>query len=445
MPPSRFQRVAIGVLVILLAAVAAVRLSHAAQGFFEGLHDRFAHRHEHDFDHDLDHDFDVDVDVDLEEDLAMEGIAPPPPPPPPPPPLPPMPPLPPSLPEEARREIEAAHREATEEARRAVEEAHREMEEARREVERERRRAPRAQVMGLTLAPVAATSVSRSTRDEVLYERRFRVRAGDVLRVALSSEDVIVEPTRGNEASVTVRGRGRDARSEFERRRFEASYGGGVLHVRTQQRNSRPSVRPRNVEAAYTVVIRIPEEFDAELGTASGDLRLDRLHGEATISTASGDLAIGVIHGGPVSISTASGDVSAERLDNVRSISTASGDLAVSHLGGREVNISTASGDVSLGTVDVARFEASTASGDVSAEFRRGAPIEVSTASGDVSLSLPRGTGADVSLSGGSIDLDRALAFRGTQNRRGASGRLGGGGPDVSVSTSSGSISLMAN
>src|SRR5690606_37248817 len=48
-------------------------------------------------------------------------------------------------------------------------------------------------------------------RDEVLFERSFPVRPGDRLAVTLSSEDLVVE-TGSGEASVTVLGRGRDAR-----------------------------------------------------------------------------------------------------------------------------------------------------------------------------------------------------------------------------------------
>ena len=306
----------------------------------------------------------------------------------------------------------------------------------------------------------SAEPVRYEGNDVVLFERSFPVRAGDRLVVTLSSEDLVVE-TGGREAGVTVLGRGSDAESAFPRRRFSAAYEGGALRIETD-----PERGPRmgGERASYTVVVRVPEEMDAEVNLASGDVQIGNLSGDLLLNTASGDVALGrVREATTVRVAAASGDVQAALLDGDEVVvETASGDVVVDRLDARRAALHTASGDVLVGAAGVERFEAHTASGDVDVErldagavalntasgdvsvaLERASAVEASTGSGEVTLALPA-AGFDIALDGPSIEIDDALGFRGQRGRRSATGRLATGGPRITVTTGSGGIALTA-
>jgi hypothetical protein len=317
-----------------------------------------------------------------------------------------------------------------------------------------------AEVAEAVAAGIAgATAFQASARDEVLYEQAFPVRPGDRLAVTLSSEDLVVETAAG-EASVTVLGRGRDARDAFPRRRFSAEYAAGVLRVQTDPERG---PHPPGQRASYTVVVRVPARLAVELRLASGDVRLGDLAGDLVLETASGDAALGrisdaaeirvnaasgdvqavLLDGAEVRVETASGDVRVERLAaNTATVHTASGDVLLSAAGAERFEAHTASGDVAVEQLDAGAVTVNTASGDVALGLMRPAAVEVSTGSGDVGLGLPR-AGFDVALDGPSIEIADDLGFEGERARRSARGRLGGGGPRLAVSTGSGEIALV--
>ncbi len=307
-------------------------------------------------------------------------------------------------------------------------------------------------------APSLMTIAAEPARDEVLFDQTYRFRAGDRLTVGLSSEDVVVETARGSEARVRVIGEGRDARTEFEHRRFEANYNDGTLRVRT---NPGRRILPRRVQANFRVVIEIPVEAQLDVATSSGDIRIDRNEGRsASISTSSGDIALGAIRSDQIEISASSGDVTADALDGALDISTSSGDVTVARVAGRTASMTASSGNISLRRVESGRLSASTSSGDVNATdvasaariatgsgdveiaFVRASEIQVQTGSGEVDLAFPRGAGANVNLSGPDVEIAGSLAFDGSRERRSVRGRIGGGGPAVTVSTGAGGIEL---
>jgi hypothetical protein len=457
-----FQRYALVTLVVLVAAL-AVRGRH-------GRHHSFGDRcrvERH-----------VERHVDVHGPMALDPLpplppVPPAPPPPPPPPAPPAPPPPPmfaagiderAIEREVERHLaevdrfEADVERQMEAHERALEAHERAMEAREREMERHQRR---FRIRVPTLMTVAAAPAAAS-RDEVLYERSFAFRRGDRLAVGLSSEDVVVETARGAQATVRVMGRGADARAEFERRRFEARYEDGALRVRTNPPR-RDGLLPRRLQAGFTVVVAIPVEAQVDVATSSGDVRIERAEGrQASVATSSGDIALGTLRADRISIAASSGDVSADALDGAVEVATSSGDVEIGRLAGRSASVATSSGDVAVRSAEAARFSATTSSGNVEAgglsaaasvttgsgdvelRFARVAAVEVQTGSGEVALTLPRGAGATVALAGPDIEIEESLAFQGDRERRSAQGRIGRGGPAVSVSTGSGGIELYA-
>ncbi|HET8661940.1 MAG TPA: DUF4097 family beta strand repeat-containing protein [Micromonosporaceae bacterium] len=115
----------------------------------------------------------------------------------------------------------------------------------------------------------------------------------------------------------------------------------------------------------------------AAVKSASGEVHLDHVTGDATIGTASGDVRV-VRVDGALRVNAASGDVSAHAVTGPVTAHAASGGVEIDLAGG-SVQAQTASGDVRVGSA------------------RRGA-VNVTSASGDVEVGVEPGTGVWLDL-----------------------------------------------
>ena len=123
---------------------------------------------------------------------------------------------------------------------------------------------------------------------------------------------------------------------------------------------------------------------------------------------------------------------------------TVNGDVEADGLSGA-VKAVTVNGDVEVSTSGVA--EGRTVNGSIyavlgSADWR--GDLEFSTVNGTITVELPSGVGADVLAStvNGSIKTDFPLTVRGRWGPREMRGTIGGGGPELRLSTVNGSIRL---
>ena len=158
--------------------------------------------------------------------------------------------------------------------------------------------------------------------------------------------------------------------------------------------------------------ISLPANTALTLHSNSGDLRISAMNASVNASTSSGDVRVD--------------GAAAERSDVVK-IADSSGDITLRDVGGN-VAAETSSGDVNL-------RDAST-----SALTR----VRLSSSSGDVSLALPRHPSIRLNArtSSGSIDTNLGIPVRGRYASAHATARLGTGRVKVSLSTSSGDVTI---
>jgi DUF4097 and DUF4098 domain-containing protein YvlB len=174
-------------------------------------------------------------------------------------------------------------------------------------------------------------------------------------------------------------------------------------------------LRARSKSADIVVTIDLAK---AEVATASGDARLENIHGDLSFKGASGDIAARNV-GGRASVNTASGDIHLGQIGGDLSANSASGDILI-EAAFADVRANTASGDVSVDLVSVGEVTVNSASGDVSVGVRRGSQVylDCSTVSGDAHSELgatggePTGNGPLVHLKArtvsGDIQITRA-------------------------------------
>ncbi|MEX1125867.1 MAG: DUF4097 family beta strand repeat-containing protein [Acidimicrobiia bacterium] len=200
------------------------------------------------------------------------------------------------------------------------------------------------------------------------------------LHVDSSREDDFVIGQSGD--TVTVRrplgGNGWSRRESSTRIRVEVPAG--------------TTVRISGASAEITADVRLAEAF---IDTASGDVSLTEVR-DAKIKSASGDLSVGVVSG-EASMRTASGDVRIGDIDEKMDVTTASG----------SVDIGLARGDVT----------SSASSGDLAIDRFEGSDLNLKSVSGNIRVGLPRGT--KVSLDAQSLSGRIALPERSTTGSSG--------------------------
>jgi hypothetical protein len=233
-----------------------------------------------------------------------------------------------------------------------------------------------------------------------------------------------------------------------------------------------------DLKASVRYVIEVPTSVNLEVSSTSGDVRLLGLTGSATVSGTSGDIKI-VGFTGDLKVETTSGDISFKDVKgNIDANSTSSdmlfdnvtGDVAVQSTSGDteahwligkmrvtktsgDVRIDALSGDIDInttaGNIEIDQKEGSvfvsTSSGDVRvhSEMTNGKRFEVETISGNITMAVPSEMKGRVKLEtiSGSINTDLAVEVR-SFNKHRLEGKVGGDGPEVILSTTSGDINL---
>jgi DUF4097 and DUF4098 domain-containing protein YvlB len=143
----------------------------------------------------------------------------------------------------------------------------------------------------------------------------------------------------------------------------------------------------------YAVRIHAPHGSDADVDTATADVRArgrlgtltakaasaeveaEHVDGEARVRSASGDVTLRSV-GGRADVNTASGDVELGSVGEVVSVRTASGDVQVGEAAG-DVSVYTASGDQEIGSVVEGSVDLKSASGEIRIGIRRGSRMHV--------------------------------------------------------------------
>ena len=217
--------------------------------------------------------------------------------------------------------------------------------------------------------------------------------------------------------------------SELSGRPLQVSHDDGVLTVSYESLSwdgLLSFLKPRKDRAAVTITV--PADCPVQLGVLSASAVVSGLHAGAAVKGMSGDITLeGVV-----------GDVTAE---------TMSGEVAACDIEG-EVYFRSMSGGLTLAGGSVDSLDVNTMSGQVTADVTLRAPggINVSTMSGDVTLRLPADSDAQVRLQSTSgavrTEFDSLRTAKAPASHT-VSGNVGAGTGHVSVTTMSGSVTLL--
>jgi hypothetical protein len=221
------------------------------------------------------------------------------------------------------------------------------------------------------------------------------------------------------------------------------------------------SLTGRNENTAkYT--ISVPAQFNAQIKSGGGGVRVVDLTGEVKAQTGGGGLSFARLHG-PLNGETGGGGVDAGDCEGALNFRTGGGGIEVTG-GSGSLSGSTGGGSVSVkkfqGTAHITSggggltvenvsggVEASTGGGSIRAVLpsELSDAVNLSTGGGGISVSVAATAAftVDAKTSGGSVSTDLAVAVVGKKEKDRLQGPVNGGGKTVQLRTGGGSIHLM--
>lgn len=187
--------------------------------------------------------------------------------------------------------------------------------------------------------------------------------------------------------------------------------------------------------------IEVPHDYPIDLRTSGGGIEVRELNAAVTGKTSGGGIRLQNINGG-VKMHTSGGSIEAEHLTGPAELSSSGGPIDVTDSSGN-LDLDTSGGGIHIQNAD-GTVQANTSGGSIRADLRSNHGITLSTSGGSITLLLPQNTAGsiDAETSGGSVSSDFPLTTTHFSSGSHVEGTIGGGGPQISLHTSGGSIHL---
>jgi len=204
------------------------------------------------------------------------------------------------------------------------------------------------------------------------------------------------------------------------------------------------SVDLRRISIDYEITV--PADTTLTTRTGSGDQRIEGLSGKLTLESGSGDMRLREITS-EIRARTGSGDIEARDISGAFTAETGSGDIRLDEKSKGDVRVGTGSGTGELRNVNGA-LESHSGSGDIEISGMQTGNWEIRTGSGNVQLELPAQASFDLeaSTSSGEVIVDRSVTMvvqgEVSENRHRINGKVGNGGPRLTVHTGSGDVHI---
>ncbi len=317
------------------------------------------------------------------------------------------------------------------------------------------------------LASMAAGLFALSTlqAEEQVTQKVFPVASGGRLVMNMDRGSIEIETAETNAVGITItrevkRASDRKAAEILENHKLEFSQEGNVVQVKGRMSKGFTSVWNGN-SFSVRCKVTVPRQFDLNLDTAGGSIKVSDLTGKVDVETAGGSISLGTIQGG-IKAQTAGGSISVEGATEAVHVGTAGGSIKLGAMGGAvdaetsggSIRILSASGPVKVGTSGgsielgdmTGPVQAETSGGSINARFPKSSPgdIHLETSGGSISVYLGEDASyqLDAECSGGRVSTDLPVTTQGKLERSELHGQIGKGGPKMVLRTSGGGISL---
>jgi len=190
-------------------------------------------------------------------------------------------------------------------------------------------------------------------------------------------------------------------------------------------------------------IIAVPFEYNVDLSTKGGSIRVENIHGEVLSKTSGGSLQFDNIEG-KIEGDTSGGSISIGEVIGPSNIQTSGGSIQI-RLAQGPVDAQTSGGSITVEEV-AGNIKAHTSGGSVKANISRqpDSDCRLTTSGGSITVLLSPDIGLNVNAktTGGRVHTDFPLSITGEINKSSIRAEMNGGGPELYLRTSGGSIYL---
>lgn len=297
-------------------------------------------------------------------------------------------------------------------------------------------------------------------------EKTFQVRPGGQLKLETVYGSVEINTSNTNTLEIEVFREAKSfssSRAEKILEDFKVDFHqeGNTVFV-TGKYKGRGLGESRNNIGKYVrinFVVSAPREFNVDLATRGGKISVDDLKGEVRSHTSGGSLSFSRIQG-PVWGRTSGGSIKLLSCTSTVDVKTSGGSIKIGEVSG-DVIARTSGGSIRVekakGNVDVntsgggitieevaGSVQAKTSGGSVKAYIasQPDSDCSLKTSGGSLTVYLTDSIAVDVnaSTSGGRIYTEFPVTIEGEINKRSLKAKINGGGPELYLHTSGGSI-----
>jgi hypothetical protein len=293
----------------------------------------------------------------------------------------------------------------------------------------------------------SACSVMMAETEDV-EQKSFDVRPGGTLTMDVTPGSIEIKSGTGNVVKVRVIKKAkasseRKAMELFEKYEIHYDHSGKDVTIESEYERSRGFFSSSRNRLNVKYIVTVPEEYNLDLKTSGGSIKVDEIEGDVKAKTSGGSLKFAQIKG-TLWGRTSGGSITLEGCDGNVDVNTSGGSIRIGKVEG-EVKAVTSGGSIRVKEV-MGSINARTSGGSVSAyisEQPRG-NCKLTTSGGSVTIKLAENIKADVDArtSGGRVYTDFPVTVQGKLKKTHLKAEINGGGPELYLRTSGGSIHI---
>ncbi|MCP4216441.1 MAG: DUF4097 domain-containing protein [bacterium] len=272
---------------------------------------------------------------------------------------------------------------------------------------------------------IGAVSISAGEGKRDVLKESFKVADGGTLEMDVEAASIEIRTQKGRDATVEVIRKYKGSEDEMQKalRNYKIDFikSGNDLSIESKKETRNLFGSGNQLQVRF--IVTVPMKYNLDLKTSGGSISVADIEGEAKIKTSGGSLKCnsvkgslqGKTSGGSIKIKECTGDVD---------VKTSGGSISVKEVMGN-INAKTSGGSIKvyISKQPTADCKLKTSGGSIRVELDKSIKVnlEAKTSAGRVNFGFPVE---------GKIDKDRADV------------KINGGGPELELKTSGGSITI---
>lgn len=302
-------------------------------------------------------------------------------------------------------------------------------------------------ILGLTLGLSGCLEEAAASTEDVLT-RSFEVGEGGTLTMDVHGASIEVDTGKGNVVKVKVIRTAKTsseskAKEIFDKYEIDFNHSGKDVTIEAEYDRGNRIFSGMGRYLRIRFLVTVPQTYNLDVKTSGGSISVDEITGDVKAKTSGGSLKFAHVKG-PVWARTSGGSITLEGCEGNADVTTSGGSIHIGKVHG-EVTAITSGGSIKVKEV-MGTINARTSGGSVSASISKQpeGDCRLTTSGGSVTVHLAEDIKVDLDAktSGGRVYTDFPVTIRGVISKRHLKAEINGGGPELYLRTSGGSIRI---